>query len=88
LGTLLTEFGFAPMSDRAKMVRPVMQWVREPALEPAMILKPTAPVIGAPFILPTPSGTALPRSRVLVAGDAQGFAAGVPVQRVGVHSAA
>jgi hypothetical protein len=88
LSTLLAEFGFAPITDRAKMVRPVMQWVREPALEPAMILKPTAPVIGAPFILPTPSGTPLPRSRVLMEGDAKGISAGVPVQRTGVHSTA
>jgi hypothetical protein len=54
LGTLLSEYGFAPMTDRAKMVKPVMQWVRELTLEPSLVLKRTAPVIGAPFILPTP----------------------------------
>jgi hypothetical protein len=60
LGTLLTEYGFAPITDRAKMVRPVMQWIREFALEPSLILKRTAPVIGAPFIVPAPPPTVPP----------------------------
>jgi hypothetical protein len=60
LGTLLSDYGFAPITDRAKMVRPVMQWVRELKLEPSLILKPTAPVIGAPFTLPPPPETPLP----------------------------
>jgi hypothetical protein len=84
LGTLLTDYGFAPITDRAKMVRPVMQWVREPALEPSMILKPTAPVIGAPFILPTPPEIPLPRSRIFTGGDARG----IPLRPVGAHPAA
>ncbi len=54
LGTLLSDYGFAPITDRAKMMKPVVQWVRELTLEPSLILKPTAPIIGAPFILPTP----------------------------------
>jgi hypothetical protein len=65
LGTLLTDYGFAPITDRAKMVRQVMQWIREPAMEPAMILKPTAPIVGSPYILPTPAGMPLRRPRVL-----------------------
>src|SRR5690606_2232560 len=65
LGTLLSEYGFAPITDRAKMVKPVVQWVRELVLEPSLILKPTAPVIGAPFILPAPRTISLPPVRVL-----------------------
>jgi hypothetical protein len=61
LGALLSDYGFAPITDRAKMVRPVMQWVRGLTMEPSMILKPTAPVIGAPFVLPTPPEITLPR---------------------------
>ena len=52
LGALLADYGFAPITDRAKMMKPVMQWVRELTLEPSLILKPTAPVIGAPYIVP------------------------------------
>jgi hypothetical protein len=94
LGTLLSDYGFAPITDRAKMVRPVMQWVRGLSLEPSVILKRTAPVIGAPFILPTPPETPLPRSRVLMHDSAMGNdamrsrARGFPVRRVGVHPAA
>jgi hypothetical protein len=61
LGALLSEYSFAPITDRAKMVRPVIQWIREPVLEPSVILKPTAPIIGAPFVLPTPPEGGLPR---------------------------
>jgi hypothetical protein len=63
LGALLSDYGFAPITDRAKMVRPVMQWVRELTLEPTMVLKRTAPVIGVPFILPIPPEIALPSHR-------------------------
>jgi hypothetical protein len=60
LGSLLSDYGFAPITDRAKMVKPVMQWVRELTLEPSLILKPTAPVIGAPFTVPVPPATLPP----------------------------
>jgi len=61
LGALLSDYGFAPITDRAKMVRPVIHWIREPVIEPSMILKRTAPVIGAPFVLPTPPEGTLQR---------------------------
>lgn len=64
LGALLSDYGFAPITDRTKMVKPVMQWVREVTLEPSMILKPTAPVIGAPFVMPTPPATYPPHRTV------------------------
>jgi hypothetical protein len=84
LGSLLSDYGFAPITDRAKMVKPVMQWVRGLTLEPSLILKPTAPVIGAPFILPAPPTMPLPRPRVLMGSGAKG----ISVQAAGVHPAA
>lgn len=60
LGALLADYGFAPITDRAKMVKPVMQWVRELTLEPSLILKRAAPVIGAPYVLPTPPASLPP----------------------------
>lgn len=93
LGTLLAEYGFAPITDRAKMVRPVMQWVRELTLEPSLILKPTAPVIGAPFIMPIPPANPLPPSRLLgrpsVAHSWMGEGGkDIAVQAVGIHPSA
>lgn len=54
LGSLLTEYGFAPITDRAKLMRPVMQWVREPALDSLTVLEPAKGVVAAPFIVPSP----------------------------------
>lgn len=68
LGTLLTDYGFAPITDRAKMVKSVVQWARVPTLQPSMILKPTAPVVSSPFVLPTPPEMPMRRPRV-VFGD-------------------
>lgn len=38
LSALLTDFGFAPFTDRAKLVKHVVQWIREPvrAMTPAL----------------------------------------------------
>ena len=84
LGSLLSDYGFAPITDRAKMMKPVMQWVRGLTLEPSLILKPTAPVIGAPFIIPTSPTMPLPRPRVLMGRGAKG----ISMQTAGVHPAA
>jgi hypothetical protein len=89
LGALLSDYGFAPITDRTKMVKPVMQWVREVTLEPSLILKPTAPVIGAPFVQPTPPATSPPYRSVggaspvsVLLGDDGG---GVAVHAVGAY---
>jgi hypothetical protein len=63
LGATLAEYGFAPITDRAKMVRPVMQWVREPALEPVARLEAVPRVIAAPFTLPGPRPASQPGAR-------------------------
>lgn len=52
LGAILSEYGFAPFTDRAKMVKPVLQWVREPAVERAVVLDAVPEAITAPYILP------------------------------------
>jgi hypothetical protein len=54
LGALLADYGFAPFTDRAKLVKPVVQWAREPALEAAPALEPAAHVVAAPFTVPVP----------------------------------
>jgi hypothetical protein len=65
LGTLLTDYGFAPMTDRAKMMKPVVQWVRMPVLQPSRILEPASPVASIPFVLPTPSEMPMRRSPIV-----------------------
>jgi hypothetical protein len=56
LGAVLTDYGFAPFTDRAKMVKHVMQWVRtvSPSLQP--VLKPVQEVIPTPYTLPEEPG--------------------------------
>jgi hypothetical protein len=92
LGALLSDYGFAPITDRTKMVKPVMQWVRELTLEPSLLLKPTAPVIGAPFIVPVPPATLPPfqtRRGASPVRALQGDDGGcVAVTRAGLHPSA
>ena len=51
LGTALSDYGFAPVTDRAKMVKHVFQWIRE-ASRATPSTRETAPtVVAAPFDL-------------------------------------
>jgi hypothetical protein len=52
LGAVLAEYGFAPFTDRARMVKPVLQWVREPAVERTVTLEAVPEAVTAPYILP------------------------------------
>ena len=59
LGALLADYRFAPFTDRAKMMRPVVQWVREPMVE--LVMEPSQRrVVTAPLIMPLP----VPRERI------------------------
>jgi len=52
ISVTLSDFGFAPFTDRAKMVKHVVQWVRSatPLLVPS--LERVRKVVPAPFVLP------------------------------------
>jgi hypothetical protein len=54
LGVALSDYGFAPFTDRAKMVKHLVQWVkaREAVLTPVLDSVPEAVV--APYFLPDP----------------------------------
>lgn len=55
LGAFLEDYGFAPFTDRVRLVRPVMQWVREPAFASAPAVERAARgVVTAPYTLPHP----------------------------------
>lgn len=51
LGTVLGDYGFAPVTDRAKMVKHVFQWVREAAYEAPAAMETAPRVATAPFDL-------------------------------------
>lgn len=56
LGAILGEYGFAPFTDRVRLVRPVMQWVREPAFANAPAVEHAARgVVTAPYTWPQAS---------------------------------
>ncbi|HXF61255.1 MAG TPA: hypothetical protein VNK95_06540 [Caldilineaceae bacterium] len=52
LGAILSDYGFAPFTDRAKMVKHVLQWVREPALEMTPLREAAPHAVTAHFTMP------------------------------------
>ena len=52
LGSVLEEYGFAPFTDRARMVKAVKQWVREAAPAYAPALAGVGEVIPTQFVIP------------------------------------
>ncbi len=51
LGAILMDYGFAPVTDRAKMVKHVAQWVRVPVSAAVPALENVPNVVAAPFRL-------------------------------------
>jgi len=47
---LLSDYGFAPFSDRVKMVKQVAKWVREATPAVATVLEPTGEIVPTPFV--------------------------------------
>ena len=52
LRAVLSDYGFAPFSDRANMVKPVLAWVREAATVPAAAVEPVGEIVPSPFLQP------------------------------------
>ena len=52
LSSLLADYGFAPFSDRVKMVKYVVQYVRESAAAPLAVLEPTSEIVPTSFAPP------------------------------------
>jgi hypothetical protein len=52
LGTVLSDYGFAPFTDRTKMVKHVLQWVRTVASTQTPMLENVREVIPTPYTLP------------------------------------
>lgn len=52
VGSVLADFGFAPFTDRAKMAKPLLQWIKntEPVLTPVLDAVPE--VVATPFAVP------------------------------------
>ena len=60
LGTVLSEYGFAPFTDRAKMVKHLMQWVKAAESIVTPVLETVPEAVVAPYHLPH-----LPKREVL-----------------------
>jgi hypothetical protein len=56
LGSLLEEYHFAPFTDRAKMVRQVMHWVREPAMISTAVMEAAPGMVLTPIVLASARG--------------------------------
>jgi hypothetical protein len=59
LRSVLSEYGFAPFSDRANMVKPVLAWVRDAVPVAANVVEPVGEIIPTPFLpprVPEPAG--------------------------------
>lgn len=52
LASLLADYGFAPFSDRVKMVKHVVHWVRESAPAPAAVLEGAGEIVPTSFAPP------------------------------------
>ena len=52
LGPVLADYGFAPFTDRAKMVKHLVQWVRSPAPLLAPALETIREAVPTPFVFP------------------------------------
>jgi len=52
LGAVLDEYGFAPFTDRARMVKSVRQWVRDPALAFTPAMERVGEAIPTQFVIP------------------------------------
>jgi len=52
LGPVLADYGFAPFTDRAKMVKHLVQWVRNPTHVLAPALETIREAVPTPFVFP------------------------------------
>ncbi len=52
LGSVLDEYGFAPFTDRARMVKSVRQWVRDPALAFTPAIERVGEAVPTQFVIP------------------------------------
>lgn len=52
LGAVLADYGFAPFTDRAKMVKHLVQWIRNPVPLLAPALETIREAVPTPFIFP------------------------------------
>lgn len=60
MNAILTDYGFAPVSDQARMVRHVAHWVRDLQTATRRVLESTPQIAIMPFRAPYPVGAGLP----------------------------
>lgn len=60
VGSVLADYGFAPFTDRAKMAKQLLQWVKVPETVLTPVLEAVPEVVAAPFMLNEQEDYALP----------------------------
>jgi len=68
--TILNEFGFAPFSDRVRMVKHVVKWVRESVSTAVPVVETTSEVVPTSFAPPGAVPTSVPSSAAIDSGKA------------------
>lgn len=70
LETILNEFGFAPFSDRVRMVKHVVKWVRESVSAPLPVAETTSEVVPTSFAPPSAVPKSVQSSAAIDSGKA------------------
>ena len=52
VASLLSDYGFAPFSDRVKMVKQVVKWIRETSSSPAAVIDAASEIVPSSFATP------------------------------------
>jgi hypothetical protein len=65
IGAILTEYGFAPFTDRALMVKHLLHWVHQAAPVSSSALEGVGEAVSTPFVLPEA------RTQIVGRGQAQ-----------------
>jgi hypothetical protein len=52
LGTILSDYGFAPFTDRAKMVKHLVQWIKATEIITTPVMETVPEAVAAPYLLP------------------------------------
>jgi hypothetical protein len=63
LSPLLSDYGFAPFSDRVKMVKQVAKWMREATPAAATVLEPAGEIVPTQFA-PADQVQSKPRTKI------------------------
>ncbi|MBX3013977.1 MAG: hypothetical protein KF832_20815 [Caldilineaceae bacterium] len=80
MGSVLADFGFVPFTDRAKMSKQLLQWIKSPELGLAPALEAVPEVVATPFALAEQESSSFPPQQPVAARQSM---VGHPYSRTG-----